>query len=92
MQANDNGMIISSHGTKGLIDLYSPTAQSISRVLSPLEHITHIHVILNHETEALKVHLPRLKLDFFLEAHGSLLESKQFRGMVVDEMQSSPTL
>jgi len=92
MQADDHGIFILSHGTKALIDLYSPTAESISRVLSPLEHTTRIHMILNHETGALEVHLPRLKLDFFLKAHGSLLESKQFRGMVVDEKQSFGTL
>jgi hypothetical protein len=61
-------------------------------VLSPLEQKTHIHIILNHETGVLEVHLPRFKLDFLLKGRGSLLESKQFRGMVVDERQSFGTL
>ncbi|OBT60378.1 hypothetical protein VE03_10892, partial [Pseudogymnoascus sp. 23342-1-I1] len=40
----------------------------------------------------LEVNLPRLKLDFLLKKDGRLLESKQFRGMVVSECQSFGSL
>jgi hypothetical protein len=91
-ETSDHKTFALSHGTKKLIDVRSPTAQAISKVLSPLEHATHIHIILNCKTRALEINLPRLKLDFLLKKPKSLLESKQFRGMVVDECQSFGTL
>ena len=71
-----------------LIDLHTPTAKAVATVLSPLEQATHIHIMLHLETAALEVHLPRLKLDFFLRKGATQLESKQFRGMSVDSNQS----
>ena len=71
-----------------LIDLRSRTAKAIATVLSPLEQATHIQIMLHLETAALEVHLPRLKLDFFLSKGATQLESKQFRGMTVDSNQS----
>ena len=61
-------------------------------ILSPLEYTTYIYITLNYETEVLEVHLPRLKLDFFLRKGATQLESKQFRGIVVDITQSFGTL
>lgn len=88
MHADDQKRFVLSYSAKRLIDIRSPTAKAISQVLSPLEHATHVHIILNYGTGALEVNLPRLKLDFHLKQYSSLLESKQFRGMVVDERQS----
>jgi len=79
-------------GSLRLIDLHTPTAKAVSTVLSPLEQATHIHMTLDCETEVLEVHLPRLKLDFFLRKGATQLESKQFRGMAVDPNQSIGTL
>lgn len=79
-------------GSSRLIDLHTPTAKAVSTVLSPLENAIHIHVTLNCETKVLEVHLPRLKLDFFLRKGATQLESKQFRGMSVDANQSFGTL
>ncbi|PQE15350.1 very large low complexity protein [Rutstroemia sp. NJR-2017a WRK4] len=79
---------ILSRATKELLDIRSPTFQAISHLLSPLEHATHIHVFVDCQTKALEIHLPRMKLDFHLKDATSLLESKQFRGMVVDDHQS----
>jgi hypothetical protein len=71
-----------------LIDIQSPIAKAISKILSPIEHTTHVHVMLNFEKSVLEVHLPRLNLDFFMLENSSLLESKQFRGMAVDSNQA----
>ena len=79
-------------GSLRLIDLHTPTAKAISTVLSPLEQVTHAHIIFDCETEVLEVYLPRLKLNFFLRKGASQLESKQFRGMTVDPNQSIGTL
>lgn len=81
-----------TNGRSRLIDVCSSTARAVSRVLSPLELKTHIHVLINCESEELEVQLPRFKLDFGLKMNSSLLESKQFRGMVVDEDQSLGSL
>ena len=77
-----------SHSAKRLIDIRSPTAKAISRALSPLEHVTHMHITLDCGAGALEVNLLRLKLAFLLKEPVSLLESKKFRRMVVDECQS----
>ncbi|KAH6696403.1 hypothetical protein BKA61DRAFT_741749 [Leptodontidium sp. MPI-SDFR-AT-0119] len=44
-----------SRGAKRLVDIRSPAAKAISRILGPLEHATHIHVILDCETDALEL-------------------------------------
>ncbi|KAL3419433.1 hypothetical protein PVAG01_09655 [Phlyctema vagabunda] len=74
--------------TKKLLDIRSPTVNAISNLLSPLELPIHIHVVLNLKTNGLEIHLPRMKLDFYLKDTASSVESKQFRGMVVDNCQS----
>ena len=75
-----------------LVDIRSPIAKAISRVLSPLEHATHIHVFFNFDKNMLEVHLPRLNLDFFMRGSCNLLECKQFRGMAVDSNQGIGSL
>ncbi|EFR01627.1 hypothetical protein MGYG_04630 [Nannizzia gypsea CBS 118893] len=75
-------------GDLRLIDVRSPTAKAVSLALGPLESTNHIHIFFNHMTRCLDIHLPRLKLDFFLTPNSLQLESKQFREMVVDENQS----
>jgi len=91
MHAEDEELVL-SHGEKRLLDIRSPTAKMIAGLLRPLERPTHIHIILDSSTRALEVHLSRMKLDFFLREPWDLLESKQFRGMVVDDCQSFGTL
>ncbi len=92
MRSGSQGENLLIRGSSKLIDLRTPTAKAVSTILSPLEHATHVHIILNCETEVLEVHLPRLKLDFFLGKDATQLESKQFCGMAVDANQSFGTL
>ncbi|RFU36269.1 hypothetical protein B7463_g125, partial [Scytalidium lignicola] len=74
--------------TEELVDVRSPTATIISQVLSPIEQATNIRITMNKKTKVLHIHLPRLKLDFLLkDREKCLLESKQFRNMVVDKQQ-----
>ena len=75
-----------------LVDIHSQTAEVITAVLSTLELAAFIHITFNDEMELLEVNLPRLKIDFFVKNGATNLESKQFRGMVVDETQSFGTL
>ncbi len=92
MRSGSRGEHLLLCGSSRLIDLHTPTAKAVSTVLSPLENAIHMQVTLNCETEVLEVHLPRLKLDFFLRKGATQLESKQFRGMSVDANQSFCTL
>lgn len=91
MRSGSRGESLLIRGSSRLVDLHSPAAKAVSEILSPLEHATYIHITLNCETEVVEVHLPRLKLDFFLRKGATQLESKQFRGMVVDANQSFGT-
>ncbi|PGH26546.1 hypothetical protein AJ80_01860 [Polytolypa hystricis UAMH7299] len=60
---------------------------AITLCFLPLESLSNLHIILD-ETGTLRVHLPRLKLDFVLRAEPGELESRQFRRMVMDADQS----
>jgi hypothetical protein len=91
-QMHEGEQLILGHREKRLLDIRSPTAKMISDCLSPLECPTHIHLVLDNPTGALEIHLPRMKLDFFLRQPWVSLESKQFRGMVVDDCQSFGSL
>ena len=92
MQSGNSGEYSLIQASLNLIDLHKPTARAVSEILSPLEDAVHIHITFTCETELLEVHLPRLKLDFFLRKGATQLESKQFRGMIVDINQSFGTL
>jgi hypothetical protein len=71
-----------------LIDIHTPIAKAISKILSPLEEAEHVHIMFNFDNSRIEVHLPRLNLDFYMLEKSSLLQSKQFRGMAVDTNQS----
>ncbi|PGH03627.1 hypothetical protein AJ79_07319 [Helicocarpus griseus UAMH5409] len=79
-------------GVWKLIATNSSSGQAVASILSPLELPYNMHVMINSESEELRVYLPRLKLDFFKNPESMYLESKQFRGMVVDDGQSFGTL
>ncbi|MCJ1386871.1 hypothetical protein MMC17_009999 [Xylographa soralifera] len=83
-------LLISGHCR--LVDIHSQTAKAITAVLTTLELAAFIHITFNDDLDLLEVSLPRLKLDFFMKNGARTLESKQFCGMVVDEIQSFGTL
>ncbi|CZR56441.1 uncharacterized protein PAC_06329 [Phialocephala subalpina] len=76
--------------SRRLVDPESTTAEAIYRWLKPLESSPNIDIYYNGETGETEVSLPRMNLDFILRKTG--LESKQFRGMVVDTNQYIGTL
>ena len=92
MQPTAKSEYILTRGTSKLIDIHSNTAKAVLSVINPLESITYIHITVDEETKFVDVHLPRLKLDFFLRKDAWELESKQFRGMIIDANQSFGTL
>lgn len=74
-----------------IINPQSKTGTCIARILHPLEASLNIRIMLRDEQE-LFIELPRLRLDFSLRQGQSSLDSKQFRGMQIDQDQSIGTL
>jgi hypothetical protein len=75
-----------------LISLDSETARQVSGILSPIEDLLWMHVIFNHSSSLVEIDLPRLRLAFYLKSGESSIQSRQFRGMVIDVDQSVGTL
>ncbi|KAK2624987.1 hypothetical protein QTJ16_005356 [Diplocarpon rosae] len=75
-----------------LASVKSETAICVSHILSPLEDPLRIHGVFNRQSLSLNIDLPKLRLSFNLNLNGSSLDSKQFRGMSVDQDQSMGTL
>ena len=80
------------NGSSALISITSYTACTLSEVFSHLEEEQHIHIILDRTTRALHIQIPRLQLDFSLARGGNELQSRQYRGMIVDPDQAIGTL
>ncbi|CEL53998.1 hypothetical protein RSOLAG1IB_11530 [Rhizoctonia solani AG-1 IB] len=72
-----------------LIDIHSNLFKSLSHSISPLESDRYLHVTRSVE-DHIEIGLPRMKLSFFVN-EDKQLESRNFRGQVVDEDQSAGT-
>lgn len=71
-----------------LIDVRSGPANTIAAILAPLETAEFIQI--TYGLAIVRVHLPRLKLDFSVN-RGNYLECKQFPNMVIDHDQKVGT-
>ena len=78
-------------GDSKLVDRRSKTAKLIYAILKPIELPGYIEISYSRSLEVVSAHLPRFKLDFFINANGEF-ECRQFRSMVVDTDQSIGTL
>ncbi|RAL16905.1 uncharacterized protein BO97DRAFT_439831 [Aspergillus homomorphus CBS 101889] len=81
-----------TQGSVSLISMRSETARSLSDVLEPVEKASKLHYKLHHESDMVEIEIPRLRLGFNLQSGQSSIESRQYRGMVVDPDQSVGTL
>jgi hypothetical protein len=75
-----------------LANIASKTARTISKIFSALEDPQHIHTLFDTETLWVHISLPRLQLDFQIEHQSDRIESRQYRGMIVDHVQTMGTL
>ncbi|KAG8733132.1 hypothetical protein FRC11_008540 [Ceratobasidium sp. 423] len=73
-----------------LVDIHSPEFKSVSRSISPLESDRYLHITRAADS-LVEVELPRMKFSFFINKDNQL-ESRNFRGQVLDENQSAGTL
>ncbi|KAG9125251.1 hypothetical protein FRC07_008397 [Ceratobasidium sp. 392] len=79
-------------GQVSLFDMHNLEFQKIANQLAPLESLRYLHVARsNSSTPSITAELPRMKLVFFLNKDGQL-ESQNFGGQIVDQMQSSGTM
>ncbi|KAJ6191961.1 hypothetical protein J3E72DRAFT_399452 [Bipolaris maydis] len=78
-------------GDTYLVSPASNTGSTISKILSPLELQSHIH-ILSGNSSATLIELPRRRLGFHHTQGDSRIYSHQYKGMVVDTDQRIGTL
>jgi hypothetical protein len=64
----------------------------MSNIFQSLEDPQHIHVLLDTRTQAIEIRLPRLKLEFYISPDSPEINSRQYRGMVIDTIQRIGTL
>ncbi|KAG1751044.1 hypothetical protein EDB19DRAFT_1903894 [Suillus lakei] len=88
-----DGQSVAQQGQSALFDIRSPTFCMIAKTLSPLEDLPYLIVTRSADTgqTVVKVDLPRFGLSFFTDGDGDL-HSRNQRGMVVDEDQSTGTM
>ncbi|KAH7333016.1 hypothetical protein B0J17DRAFT_709438 [Rhizoctonia solani] len=77
-------------GNYFLVDIHSGAFKTLARSLSPLESNRYLHVTRLTKGHV-EVELPRMKFSFFIN-EDMQLESRNFRGQVLDENQSAGTL
>ena len=75
-----------------LVGAGSQTACAITTILSPLAKPLFIHLLLQPNLCSLSIEIPSLRIGFTLERGLSILRSREFPGMQVDEDQSLGTL
>jgi hypothetical protein len=75
-----------------LANVSSHTARTVSKIFSALEDPSHIHIVLNTAERLLHISLPRLQLDFQIEHRDNRIQSRQYRGMIVDPIQTTGAL
>lgn len=79
-------------GSQTLLDIKSGNAQMISSLFKALEDKPHMHVFYDAISESIEIELPRLKLDFFIARGDENVQSRQYRGMLLDNDQRIGTL
>ena len=83
-------MIHSTSQTRHLLDIRSPTFKGIAKHISPLERPEYLTITLSVQSHVVTIELPRFRLSFFVS--NGKLESKNLRGMVIDNNQSTGTM
>ncbi|KAL7940125.1 hypothetical protein V8C42DRAFT_356457 [Trichoderma barbatum] len=83
---------LTHHGRISLLAPNSQTATLLAAVFSPLDQVLNLHMLFNVESNFLKIKVSSLQLEFVLKCGGSVIQSRQFRGMKIDANQSMKTL
>ncbi|CAG7558102.1 unnamed protein product [Fusarium equiseti] len=70
----------------------SKLAKRIATILDPLEAPLGLHLVYHTVNQVIEIRIPKLRLEFLHKSGGSLIESRQFRDMHIDQDQSTGTL
>ncbi|KAL0936111.1 uncharacterized protein CTRU02_208326 [Colletotrichum truncatum] len=89
---NDTNVWKLVRGEISLVNIKSPSARLLGSLLEPLEDSSWIHISHHSRESSLQLDLPRRRLDFSLKSGETLVRSRQFRGMSIDENQAIGTL
>lgn len=81
-----------ANGGMCLVSIKSETAQTISRILEPIEKASRLHCKFHPTSSLVEIEIPRLRLNFSLQAGHSSIRCRQYRGMSIDTNQSLGTL
>ncbi|KAK3937045.1 hypothetical protein QBC46DRAFT_320431 [Diplogelasinospora grovesii] len=79
-------------GPRCVLDPHSKSAQHLSNILRPIEHLKHIDLIFDRGERVLTVDLPRYRISFTLAQGESIIRSKHYAGMCIDASQCLDTL
>ncbi|KAH7333017.1 hypothetical protein B0J17DRAFT_721862 [Rhizoctonia solani] len=79
-----------STGSSSLVDIHNPAFKFLARSIAPLESDRYLHITRTADGHV-EVELPRTNFSFFINKDMQL-ESRNFRGQVLDENQSAGTL
>ena len=98
--ADVNHWHLRRHGTswrlhqssRTLINMKSKDAQMILSLLKSVEDKPHIHISHNTISHSVEIEVPRLKLDFSIDSGDDQVQSRQYRGMNLDDDQRVGTL
>ncbi|QRV92777.1 kinase-like protein [Ceratobasidium sp. AG-Ba] len=82
---------VTSDGATILLDIHSAAFKSISRQLASLELPQYLLITLSNADNQTSISIPRMSLDFFVNSEQQI-ESRNFRGQIVDEDQSTGTM
>ncbi|KAG1892808.1 hypothetical protein F4604DRAFT_1913503 [Suillus subluteus] len=93
LQYTKGGQSVAQRGQSTLFDVHSPAFHMIAKTLRPMEKSKYLIVTCSADEgqTVVKVDLPRFGLSFFIDRDGEL-HSRDQRGMVVDEDQSTGTM
>jgi len=83
---------LNNQSFQAMIDVQSQTAKVLARFFRPLEYRDFIYVTFDIQDSTLEIELPRYRIAFSLASRQSIIESKQYRGFVIDKDQSLGTL
>lgn len=79
------------NGRQSLLGPFSNTARTISKMFSPLEFQSHVHVLFENSSTIL-IELPRRRLGFRYTLGEPKIHSHQYQGMIIDTDQRIGTL
>ncbi|KAI9148869.1 hypothetical protein HJFPF1_10912 [Paramyrothecium foliicola] len=92
MENNINGWILHDDHGNSLIYPKTCSAQRYGAVFEPLETVFGLEIVLKSQEESMEITIPRLNLGFFAVNGSDEIQSRQYRGMLVDKSQGLQTL